>query len=166
MHSVRRYCKCRNPGFFFQYLCQCRKIGSIHIRNWGSCKGNKFRMQLPCCLFDIIQKFFIISHDRINFCQTGNIDQTVLIVPADLIVSVVGRIASGRVVHDCHAAKLIKCRTHTGYIRCINWYDSIRLSHIQLSHPHPFRTTRSSVSFSSVNASAISSAVLRIPSNP
>ena len=123
-------------------------------------------MQFTGCMFDIINKFPVISHDRIDFCKSGNKNQTVLVVPADLIVGIVSRIASGRVMHHCHSAKFIQCGTDTGHIRRINRYHSIRLSHKQHSHPHPFCTTSFSVSFSSRYASIISSAVLLIPSNP
>ena len=123
-------------------------------------------MKFSGSMFNIINEFPVISHNGINFCQTRNKDQTVLIVPADLIMCIVSRITSGRVVHDCHSAQLVQCGTNTGYICRINWYDSIRLSHRQHSHPHPFCTTSFSVSFSSRYASIINSAVLRIPSNP
>ena len=52
-----------------------------------------------------------------------------MVIPADLIVSIVGGIAAGRVVHDDHAAEFKKGAAHTGYIPGIDRYFSENLSH-------------------------------------
>ena len=79
---------------------------------------------------------------------------------------IISGITTGRIMHHCHPAQFIQGRADTGYVSCVNRYNSVTLSHMQLSHPHPFRMIRSSGSFSSCQASVINSAVLRIPSNP
>ena len=125
MHPVCRDCKCRDSCLCLNYLCQCRKIRAIHKRNRRACQRNKFRMQFFCRLLNVTDKFCIVPHHSIDLSQPGNVDQAVLFVPADLIVGIVSRITSGRIVHDYHAAKLVECGTHSGNIRCINRYDSI-----------------------------------------
>ena len=69
-------------------------------------------------------------------------------------------------MHHCHSSKLIQRGADTRHVCRVDWYDPICLSHMQLSHPHPFRTIRSSGAFSSLNASSISCAVRLIPSKP
>ena len=166
MHAIRRNGKRRNIHVFFQHFRQRRKIRSVHKRNRRTCQRNEFRFQRSGGILNIPNKFLIVSHDGIDFVQARDINQTVLVVPANLIMRIISGITAGRIVHHRHAAQLIQGRTDTGHIRSINWYNTIRLSHRQQSHPHPFCTTRDSVSFSSRKASIISSASFRIPSNP
>jgi hypothetical protein len=81
-------------------------------------------------------------------------------------MGIIGRITAGGIMHHCHSSKLIQRRADTRHVCRVDWYDPICLSHMQLSHPHPFRTIRSSGAFSSLNASSISCAVRLIPSKP
>ena len=67
--------------------------------------------QFTGCILDIINKFSVISHDRVNFCKSRDKNKTVLIVPADFIMRIVSRVASGRIMHNRHSAKFIQCRT-------------------------------------------------------
>ena len=66
------------------------------------------RVKLIECLHDIIDELFIISKDRVPHIQSGQEDIALLIVPADLVMRVVGRIAARRIVDHDHPAKLIE----------------------------------------------------------
>ena len=48
------------------------------------------------------------THDELRWY-----DQDSLIVPANFIMCIIGRIAAGWIVHHNHASQLIKCRTDT-----------------------------------------------------
>ena len=111
IHPVRRHGKCRNSGFCLNHTRNCRKIRTIHKWNRRTCQRDKFGMQFTGCILDIINKFSVISHDRVNFCKSRDKNKTVLIVPADFIMRIVSRVASGRIMHNCHSAKFIQCRT-------------------------------------------------------
>ena len=70
MHAVCRHCKGRNTRILLCYLCNGRKIRAVNIGDRRTGQGNKAWFQFGCRFFDIMDKLLIISHDRIDFCQT------------------------------------------------------------------------------------------------
>ena len=52
-----------------------------------------------------------------------------MVVPPDLIVSIVGGVAARRIVHDNHAAKFKKSAADARYVSGVNRYFPENLSH-------------------------------------
>ena len=78
--------------------------------------GDKMRMEFPGRKDKIFDQPVVIPEDRILLRQSGNKDQAVHIVPARLIVCVIGGIAAGCIVHDHQSAQLVESGTHTEII--------------------------------------------------
>ena len=99
-----------------------------------------------------------------------------MVIPADLIMCVIGRIASGWIVHDDHSAEFKQGAAYAGYISGVDGYFSENLSHIGLvsfpmiyrtqAQPCPLRGTMDLVSFSWSQASSMRAASFSMPELP
>ena len=128
----------RNAGPAFDFPGNGSKVAAGDHRNRRSGKGNEARGKLLCRADGVFDQLFIVSQHSFQLGKPRDEDQRIHVVPARLVVGVIGRVAAGGVVHHRHAAELKKRRADAGDIGGIGRKKGLRLFHRQLSHPNPF----------------------------
>ena len=90
----------RNAGPAFDFPGNGSKVAAGDHRNRRSGKGNEARGKLLCRADGVFDQLFIVSQHSFQLGKPRDEDQRVHVVPARLIVGVIGRVAAGGIVHD------------------------------------------------------------------
>ena len=130
VHPVCRNIKGRDARLLLNSSADRLKIHSCDIGNRRIRDRYKLRRVNTGRLCNIMDQTVITSHDGIHLVQPGKKDQAVVIIPANFIMRIIGRITAGGVMHDDHASQFKKRAADAGDVTGINRYFSENLSHI------------------------------------
>ena len=130
VHPVCRNIKGRDARLLLNSSADRLKIHSCDIGDRRIRDRYKLRRVNTGRLCNIMDQTVITSHDGIHLVQPGKKDQAVVIIPANFIMRIIGRITAGGVMHDDHASQFKKRAADAGDVTGINRYFSENLSHI------------------------------------
>ena len=138
MRPVRRKTEARQARALLAQRGDGGEVRTDQHRDGRARDGDEARVCLARGLDDVGDELFVVAHDGLHLRKAGDEYETVHVVPARLVVGVVGGVAAGGVVDDGHAAELVERGAHAGDVGGVGGDDRSCLFHTQYPQPRPF----------------------------